>query len=101
MRCVLSREQRGDANPPPPAQWARSGRAHLVLQPVPPAPHVQVPGIGVVEAALTQRAVEPGHSAFLVAHLTHKAQLSAGHLAKDTSLHPPRAWSLPGECPVC
>ena len=65
--------------------WARVSRAqmppwpfgaHLVLQPVPPSPHVYVPGVGVIEAALTQLAVEADHPALLVAHLRHKARLS-------------------------
>lgn len=51
-------------------------QAHLVLQPVPPPPHVHVPGVGVIEAALAQPAVEPDHFALAVAHLRHKAQLS-------------------------
>lgn len=50
--------------------------AHLVLQPVPPAPHVRVPGGGVPDTALAQAALEPDHFAFLVAHLRHSALLS-------------------------
>lgn len=53
-------------------------QAHLVLQPVPPPPHVHVPGVGVIEAALAQLAVEPDHFALAVAHLGHKAQLGIG-----------------------
>lgn len=51
--------------------------AHLVLQPVSPPPHVHVPGVGVIEAALTQFAVEADHSAFLIAHLRQRARLNA------------------------
>lgn len=50
--------------------------AYLVLQPVPPAPQVRVPGRGVPDAALAQAAVEPDHLASLVAHLRHSALLS-------------------------
>lgn len=64
-------------------------RAHLILQPVAPPPHVHLSGIVVVEAALTQLAVEPDHFALVVAHLTHKAQL------RGASLRPPRVLRLP------
>lgn len=43
----------------------------LVLQLVPPASHMRVPGIGVVEAALAQPAVEADHFALLAGHLSH------------------------------
>ena len=43
--------------------------SHLVLEPVPPSPHMQVPGGAVVETAVTQPAVEPDHLALVVTHL--------------------------------
>lgn len=93
--------------------WARASRAqlppcppvgaHLVLQPVPASPHVHVPGVGVVEAALTQLAAEADHPALLVAHLRHKAWLSTtcnphgpctAGLGSNRSLRP---QGLPGQ----
>lgn len=69
-----AKEVSGDMGPdgvPPPTPSSRP-RAHLVLQLVPPASHMRVPGIGVVEAALAQPAVEADHFALLAGHLRHK-----------------------------
>ena len=84
-------------------------RAHLVLQPVPPSPHVHVPGVGVIEAALTQLAVEADHPALLVAHLRHKAWLSttcSPHTPHavglgSTGASSPRAFQARHWLPVC
>ena len=43
--------------------------SHLLLEPVPPSPHMQVPGGAIVETAVTQPAVEPDHLALVVTHL--------------------------------
>lgn len=95
--CVLRREPRCQEHrrSPPARPTRRPLQAHLILQPVPPPPHVHVPGIGVIEAALAQLAVESDHSALLVAHLRHKARLSAAHGPHASGLGSSRAPPSP------
>lgn len=78
-----------------PAEQLCPGVRHLVLQPVAAALQVHLLGVGVVEAALAQLAVEADDFALVVAHLQQEGRR---HRGEDHPLIPWRVRVATVQC---